>query len=94
MEVSGGPFLPYRPVVVGSGLVGWHPVLLHLVTVQHTRLGGLVSTDVTGVPHPLVLGSLVQLSVQCGCSHIITLITVVLDSRVLCHLVPVQAAEL
>ena len=82
-------FLPYGPVVVGSGLIGWHPMLLHLVAVQHPRLSGLVSTDVTRVPHPLMLGSLVQLSIQCGCSHIVTLITGVLDTRVLCHLVPV-----
>ena len=86
--------VPDGLVVVGPRLIRWHPVLLHLVTVQHSRLGGLVATDVTRVPHALVLRPLVQLGVQRSCPHIITLITVVLDARVLGHLVPVQAAQL
>ena len=69
-------------------------MLLHLVTVEHSRLGCLVSADVTWVPHALVFGSLVQLGIQCRCSHVITLVTVVLDAGVLRHLVPVQTAEL
>merc|ERR1719220_3022287 len=82
-------------VVVSAVLdVPLHPVLLLLVPVQNTRLGGFVATHVTRITYHLVLGPLVELEVDLGGSNVLTLVTVELGSRMLGELVPLQAAQL
>merc|ERR1719412_729662 len=76
-------------VVVSAVLdVPLHTVLLLLVPVQNSRLGGFVAAHVTRITYHLVLGPLVELEVDLGGSNVLTLVTVELGSRMLGELVP------
>ena len=89
------PHLSLLTRVVGAvALGGLEAVLLHLVAVEHARLGGLVAADVAGVADTFMLGSFVQLGIEGRSADILALVTLERLARVFGLLVSVKATEL
>ena len=70
------------------------PVLQFFVPVQSTRLGCLITTDITRISNAFVFGSIVQFQVVWRCAHIVALFTRILLARMFCHVVPLQTRHL
>ena len=71
-----------------------HPVLLLLVTVQHSWLGCFVAAHVTRVPDHFMLRPFVQLQIDLRRPDVLALVAIELSSRVFCKFVSLQAAKL